>query len=139
MLRRRIIAGALEPDETGLGCDVEDVSPSPLPHAGQYGSRHGRESEDIGLELSADLLVKTLFDGGLIAVACIVHEHVDGSEPLLGRGDRRGHLVRVRYIEGERQGVAPCDVLDAADVSCGHDHRPSSAQHRPCQLTAESR
>ena len=58
---------------------------------------------------------------------------------LMGRGDRLRHLVRVRYIESEREGVAARDILDAADVSGGHDRRPSSAKHRPCQFAAESR
>ena len=58
--------------------------PLALPaHDRQHRARHGEQAEDIGVELRADLVFLALFDGGLVAIAGIVYQHIDSPEALL--------------------------------------------------------
>ena len=72
------------------------------PHARQHLPGQRDQSEDVGLELRPDMILLALLDRREIAVAGIVHEHVDTAEPRLCLGDRRGDVLPVGNVEPKR-------------------------------------
>ncbi len=99
MFRSRVIAGAGEAAEPRDRRDIDDVTTFLLAHDRQHGARHGEKAEHIGLELRPDCLGLTFFDRREIAIAGVVHEHVDASEPLHGSRDTGVDLVIVDDIQ----------------------------------------
>jgi hypothetical protein len=60
---------------------------------------HPARAEHVDLEHLANLGLFALFDGGEVADAGVVHQHVDPAEPLLGGRDGRCDLVRLGHVE----------------------------------------
>ncbi len=137
----RVIARAREAAEARHRGDVDDVA-APLPaHHGQHGARHGEEAEDVGLELGADLLRHALLDGGQVAVAGVVHQHVDAAERP-HRGLHAGlDLVVVDHVERQRERAvlaALREILDARLVARRDDGPPAAVEHQLRQFAAEA-
>ena len=62
--------------------------------------------EKVGLEQRADVRVLSLLDGGEVAVARIVDEHVDRAEALFGRSSRRQmRPVLAAFVEAVRRRI----------------------------------
>ena len=85
------------------------------PHPGQHGLDHGDGAEEVGREQLGDVVVLTFFHRGPVAVAGVVDEHVDASEPVRGLLHGGRDLGVVRHVErySERGlGVGLDQVLD---------------------------
>ena len=83
-LDRRVVAGALGRDPRADRGEVDDRAGAPRAHAGQHRLDRADGAEDVGVEELADGVVLALLDGGAVAVAGVVDQHVDAAEPLLG-------------------------------------------------------
>ena len=81
----------------------------------------------------ADVGVVTLLDGGAVAVACVVDQHVDTAEPLLGLPHRGRHLLGVGDVERDREhsvGRGVGQVGDFRDIAGGDDGVVARADRR---------
>ncbi len=75
----------------------------PLPHAGEHGLDHRDRAEHVGGELPLQVVYRGLLKGALVAVAGVVHQHVDWPGFLLRRPHRLGDRRIVRDIEQKWQ------------------------------------
>jgi hypothetical protein len=79
---------------------VDDMPHSALSHPWQHRLQHGDNAMHVGIELRADVGILAFLDGSDIAIAGVVDEYVDVTEPvisglhcgtyLLGPGDIQG-------------------------------------------------
>ena len=90
----------------------------------------------------AYLLVHAFLEGCLVAVACIVHQHVDRAEACLGLGHRALDLGGIGDIQAERQhpvlGAAP-EIGDARGIACRHHRTPAAIEHQLREIAPEAR
>jgi transcriptional regulator with XRE-family HTH domain len=124
-LAGRVVAGpdggTARPDRG----DADDRAAALRPHAGQDGLNQRARPEEVGREQLLDLIVGGLLDGGAVAVAGVVHEHVDGAEALPGGPHDGAYLGVVGDVQRERErgaGAGPGEILDRGGVArCHHD------------------
>ena len=84
-------------------------------HAGQHGLDHRDDAEVVRVEERADLVVLAFLDGRHVAVAGVVHEHVDAAEGALRLATAAS--ICARFVTSSasaiaRSGCARDDVLD---------------------------
>lgn len=90
------------------GGDVADPSPAPLPHTGKGGPDEVHGPEEVDCKELCHLMGLALFDGSPVAVAGVVHQHVDAAEGALGLRHRPGNAVCTAEVQ--RQGQGPAGV-----------------------------
>jgi len=135
-----VIAAAGEADQPTDGGKVDDAPLAPGAHARQHRLGHGDEPEHIGLEHGPDFGVLALLDGGEIAVAGIVHQHVDPAEASLGLAHDGRHLAgHVDVQRGDqrrfREGF---EFPQGSAIPGGHHRPPAPGQDAPGQVPAEA-
>ena len=111
------------------------------PKHGQHRLGHAHQAEKVGLEHGADLLVLALLDRGHVAVAGIVHEHVDAAEGVTRRLHRRRHLGRLGDVQ--RHGLAAAagavlEVLHVLGLARGGDQTPAAVEHELGEFAPEA-
>jgi len=86
-LRRRVRRGERAADDAAGRGDRDHQPGALLAHDREHGACHGHRSEQVGLDLAADLLRRELLEEAAEEVGGVVDQHVDASEPLDRRGD----------------------------------------------------
>lgn len=118
-----ILAQRRHAAEAGQGRDVDNAAAPMLAHAGQHGLDHAAEAEDVDLEHLSDLRLFAFFDGGEVAYAGVVDQHVDGTELRLSGLHRGSHLIGLGDVQLQHQHLVGGGVaVQAGGVACG-DHR----------------
>ena len=140
VLARCVVARARVADDAGNRRDVDHVAAAAGAHARQHGTGQREQAEAVDLELVADRRIVAFLDRALVAVAGVVHQHIDRAETCQ-RGAHRGvdlrrlrdvqvlqqHPVAVRFQPGSALG----------DAAAGGDHAPTVCEHAPRQRQAE--
>ena len=137
-----VVAGAGKADEAADGADIHHVAGAAGAHAGQRRLGHGDEAEHVGFEHGAYFGILAFLDGGQVAVAGVVHEHVQAAELRLGGGDGGGDLARIVHVERQSQSailVAGDEILHAGRVARGDDGAAAALQDGFRQFAAEAR
>ena len=83
--------------------DVDDGAAALLAHRGQNGLDESDRAEEVGGEQFVNVVVAGLFDGGAVAAAGVVHQHVDGAETLKRGAHDVTPLLLVGDVERERE------------------------------------
>jgi hypothetical protein len=110
---------------------VDDVTVSPRPHAGKHRLGQGNEAEEIGLDHGAYFLILAFLHGRQIAVAGVVHQHVDAPEGAFRRRHGAGRLLAIGDVERERdgdRGVVGDEIAEPRDIERGSDDPMAAAQ-----------
>jgi hypothetical protein len=101
----------------------------------------GDEAEDVGFELAADLFILALFDGGEVAVASIIHEHIDAAKTRFGIGNGPADGLLTGDIEGQCERgfrILISDILDLFRLAGGKHHALTAGEYLLGKLTAEA-
>ena len=108
---------------------------------GRTARHHGGEAEHIGLEHGADFGVLAFLDRRQIAVAGIVHQHVDARRTSPRRLDRGRDLRRLVHVQGQGEagfGIRGDEIGDFCRVAGGDDHPIAGFEQGFRQFAAES-
>jgi hypothetical protein len=85
-------------------------------HARQHAPGHGHQAEEVRLEHRPHLLLLAFLDRGQVAVAGVVHQHVDAAEGALRLLHRGVHLRRIGDVEAKREAVLRVRCDDVPDL-----------------------
>ena len=109
------------------------IDPGPAgAHAGQHRLHHAERAEQVDLVHRLDGRFVALLDRGDIAIAGIVHEHVDRAEPRLRGRHRRTDLRGIGDVERQRKraiGMGGDDVRHVPRLARGDDRLLADRQH----------
>ena len=121
---RGVVAGARRGDPRADRGDVHDRAAAARAHAGQHRLDHRDGAEEVGGEQPLHVGVVAFLDGGAVAVAGVVDQHVDAAEALPRPPHRLRDLRVVGHVERDRERrvrVGVGEVLHARDVARGDD------------------
>ena len=107
------------------------MAAAPLTHPGQHRFRHRHRAEHVGGELALQIVHRGLLEHALVAVAGIVHQHVDRAGLPLGVGHGRGDRGVVGHVEHERMGTVARECREHLGVAVpphGADHTMAGLQ-----------
>ncbi len=78
-------------------------------------------------------------DRGQIAVAGVIHQHIDLPETFIGLPDDIGDLPRYGHVQGGDQRVpGQGKFVQSRRVACRHDDAVAAAQQRSAEFAAET-
>ena len=110
MLGGSVITRARKAHQTGDRAYAQDAATAPLAHARHHRAGDIENAEDIGLKDCPDLRILSLFHRRLVAVASVIHQHINAPKTLLGLLYRRTALLGIAHIQGQGQAALPAGL-----------------------------
>jgi len=111
-----------------------------LSHRRQHRLDHGDRAEYVDLELPPQVVDRGFLQKAFVAIAGIVHQHVDGADIFLDRRDRGRDLRGVGDVKDHRVGALTefLEIRFVAFLAHGAHDDMTVAQRRLGQCPAES-
>ncbi len=133
-LRCGVGGTVLKPDNASNGADVDDVARPLLTHNRQHRAHDVHHTIEVRSELAFDLGCGHLFKITKQAVARIVNQNVDTTEPLHRLLDCCFRLDLVRNVQLDKCQILACNIAQGithfVQVSAGRDYTIASLQCR---------
>ena len=88
----------------GIGAyELDDETGALLVHDREHSACNIYRPEQVGLDLSSEVVLRHFFDRGAVGISGIVNHHVEFTEMIISLGNDLASLVGFGYIECQRE------------------------------------